>query len=86
MDLNFAFRDFWLHLKGAAAAMEGGRKERDRFLLKRNDNVLLMRIMSRGGAFKGTASSLQVYFSNLAPTLFLVKKETTKCAMVVTPV
>lgn len=49
-------------LKGAATAVEEGRNECDHFLLKRNDNVFLMRIISSGGAFKGTVSSLQVFF------------------------
>lgn len=47
-------------LSGAGAAVEGegAGEECDHFLLKRNDNGLLIRIMSRGGAFKGTVSSL----------------------------
>jgi len=48
-------------MKGAATAVEERENKCDRFLLKRNDNVLLMRIISRGGAFKGTVSCLQVF-------------------------
>ena len=73
-------------LKGAATAAAEAGNECDRFLLKRNDNVLLMRIISRGGAFKGTASSLQVFFLKPASTVFTVKKQNRKIAVVVTPI
>lgn len=49
-----------MRLEEAATAVEEVRSECYGFLLDRNDNVLLMRVISRGSAFKGTVSSLQV--------------------------